>query len=309
MIRKGFTLVEVAVVLVIIGILAGSVLVGRDLIHTAEILSTARQYQQFATATNAFKLKYDCLPGDCKEVVSLGFNPLSAGNGDDLVGQCATPGERCTFNQSGNTLYWENLYYWYQLSAAGLIGETIGVPNRPPFARFDDGAVSRCWFTLDSPANPIAKLKMKKAPMNTVHNAGWAFIDAVYDVSQSDGAGSVIQLSQEQFHAHAFLLSPIMSVGTSGNVCSTPIGGYPAMDLFRMDSKIDDGKPTTGTFRAVAITSTIGDSLIYQGLMGPIDPIANYCLYMGASGPEYLFINSDFPTARTCGALMFQGAF
>jgi len=62
--NSGFTLVELAIALVIIGLLIGGVLKGQELIANARATQTARQVQAYITATNAFKSIYDGLPGD-----------------------------------------------------------------------------------------------------------------------------------------------------------------------------------------------------------------------------------------------------
>ncbi len=62
--QKGFTLVELAIVLVIIGLIVSSVLVGQDLIKAAELRSTVRQQQSFQVAVNTFIGKYGAIPGD-----------------------------------------------------------------------------------------------------------------------------------------------------------------------------------------------------------------------------------------------------
>lgn len=62
--RSGFTLVELSIVLVIIGLVAGGVLVGRDLIAAATIRSTISQIEKYKTAVNTFRGKYGYLPGD-----------------------------------------------------------------------------------------------------------------------------------------------------------------------------------------------------------------------------------------------------
>ncbi|MEK6747208.1 MAG: prepilin-type N-terminal cleavage/methylation domain-containing protein [Pseudomonadota bacterium] len=79
--RHGFTLIELSIVLVIIGLVVGGVLVGRDLIKAAEIRAAASQLQQFETSYNAFRLKYNCIIGDCPNATDFfGMNYIVAGN-------------------------------------------------------------------------------------------------------------------------------------------------------------------------------------------------------------------------------------
>ena len=76
--KKGFTLVELSIVLVIIGLLVGGILIGQSLINTAQINSFFREMQQYDIAVSNFKMNYKCIPGDCR---SFG------GNGDGLIEQ------------------------------------------------------------------------------------------------------------------------------------------------------------------------------------------------------------------------------
>jgi len=62
--RKGFTLVELAIVLVIIGLLMGMVLKGSQLITSAKEKRFAQALQKFTSAIGAFMGAYDRLPGD-----------------------------------------------------------------------------------------------------------------------------------------------------------------------------------------------------------------------------------------------------
>jgi len=62
--KKGFTLVELSIVLVIIGLLIGGILVGQSLIESAKMQSFIRQIGQYDAATATFKDKFGNLPGD-----------------------------------------------------------------------------------------------------------------------------------------------------------------------------------------------------------------------------------------------------
>ena len=53
--QMGFTLIELSIVLVIIGLIVGGVLLGRDLIHAAEVRSVISDVERFRTAALTFQ--------------------------------------------------------------------------------------------------------------------------------------------------------------------------------------------------------------------------------------------------------------
>jgi prepilin-type N-terminal cleavage/methylation domain-containing protein len=87
--QKGFTLVELAIVLVIIGLIVSGVLVGQDLIKAAELRATVRQHQEFQVAVNTFLGKYNGIPGDVDSAkYGLGGGcdgSADLGDGDGLI--------------------------------------------------------------------------------------------------------------------------------------------------------------------------------------------------------------------------------
>ncbi|MEO8341734.1 MAG: prepilin-type N-terminal cleavage/methylation domain-containing protein [Nitrospirota bacterium] len=75
----GFTLVELYIVLVIIGLLVGGVLAGKTLIQQAEIRAAASQLQQMETAYRTFQTKYGCIMGDCSNATDFfGYNYMAS---------------------------------------------------------------------------------------------------------------------------------------------------------------------------------------------------------------------------------------
>lgn len=117
--QSGFTLVELSIVLVIIGLIIGGVLTGQALIQAAKVRAQLTQIEQLDTAMNAFRSKFDCLPGDC--LASSGVVGAS-GNGDGLVNYSATWSE---------TL--ESARVWQQMAAQNMIaGNYTPGPNFTP---------------------------------------------------------------------------------------------------------------------------------------------------------------------------------
>src|SRR6187549_3006919 len=74
--QKGFTLIELSIVLVIIGLIVGGVLVGRDLIKAAQLRKQISQITDVNLGANTFKLKYNALPGDIsyQKGLAIGLN-------------------------------------------------------------------------------------------------------------------------------------------------------------------------------------------------------------------------------------------
>ncbi|MBF0621934.1 MAG: prepilin-type N-terminal cleavage/methylation domain-containing protein [Magnetococcales bacterium] len=62
--QAGFTLVEIAIVLIIIGLLVGGVLKGQALIDTARLKRVGTDFSGIATAINSYRDRYMALPGD-----------------------------------------------------------------------------------------------------------------------------------------------------------------------------------------------------------------------------------------------------
>ena len=62
--QAGFTLIELAIVLVIIGLLLGGVLRGQELINSAKVKNMARDFQNIQVYVYGYQDKYKALPGD-----------------------------------------------------------------------------------------------------------------------------------------------------------------------------------------------------------------------------------------------------
>ncbi|HLJ93842.1 MAG TPA: prepilin-type N-terminal cleavage/methylation domain-containing protein [Gemmataceae bacterium] len=127
--RHGFTLIELSIVLVIIGLIIGGVLVGRELIHVAAVRAQITQIGEINTAVNESQTKYSCLSGDCYNATAF-FANVTNGNGDGrIAGYCtsdgATPSEVPYLNGFYCQLWGVQAPEWFHaydhLAAAGLV--------------------------------------------------------------------------------------------------------------------------------------------------------------------------------------------
>ncbi len=71
--RSGFTLIELSIVLVIIGLVIGGILVGNDLIRAATERKVISEIEQLDTAVQTFRLKYNGIPGDVDTATAAAF--------------------------------------------------------------------------------------------------------------------------------------------------------------------------------------------------------------------------------------------
>ncbi len=78
--RRGFTLVEIAIVLIVIGLVVGVITVGKEMMNVARIHRLGSQVTQIQTAINQFQSQYDCAPGDCTNISSFGLGTNGNGN-------------------------------------------------------------------------------------------------------------------------------------------------------------------------------------------------------------------------------------
>jgi prepilin-type N-terminal cleavage/methylation domain-containing protein len=88
---SGFTLVELAIVLVIIGLIIGGILVGRDLERNTLLARVPQEVSLYKSNFLQFKGKYRCYPGDCVNATRY-LNGVTNGNGNERVEFGVTPG-------------------------------------------------------------------------------------------------------------------------------------------------------------------------------------------------------------------------
>jgi prepilin-type N-terminal cleavage/methylation domain-containing protein len=113
---SGFTLVEIALVLVIIGLLLGGVLKGQELITSGRVRNLISQQDGIKAAFYGFQDRYRALPGDYASAstnINCNGGPCLNGNGNGQIEANATP-------VNGSVVH-EELVAWWHLTAAGFL--------------------------------------------------------------------------------------------------------------------------------------------------------------------------------------------
>jgi len=72
--QAGFTLVEMSIVLVVMGLVIGGVFVGQDMIESAKVKAQLNQIEKYQTAVNLFETKYNYIPGDVPDPLATKLN-------------------------------------------------------------------------------------------------------------------------------------------------------------------------------------------------------------------------------------------
>ena len=152
--QSGFTLIEIAIVLVIIGLLLGGILKGQELINSARVKNLATDFRNVPVFIYGYQDKFKALPGDDSAVV--------AHVGGTLATTGSTPGDGVInglWNSTTNTH--ESFLFWQHVRLAGLapgptaiaatdypplnaVGGPVGVQSTAPFTTMNSGTYFIC---------------------------------------------------------------------------------------------------------------------------------------------------------------------
>ena len=232
--QLGFTLVELSIVLVILGLLVGGVLTGQSLIRAAELRTVATEYSKYQTALNTFKDKYFSMPGDMNNAVSYWTQaancPGTASQGSTTTATCNGNGDGLlTYNSGSN----EHFRFWQHLANAGLIEGTFSGVT---------GTDSYQWYAVRT-NSPVSKVQNGSywAVANVANNSSGQWDPSVLF---SASLGNIMALGTPNGTAYPWVSSPILK----------------PEEAYNIDMKMDDGKPLRGKMMASATTACSGVS-------------------------------------------------
>lgn len=154
--KKGFSLVELSIVLIIVGLLVGGVTGGSKLIQNAKLHSVMSELQQYKTAYQTFILAYDGKPGDIKDAKSY-WTSANLANGNGEIDGNFNYSSNVEWDQPAST---EMANAWLQLSLSGIIPQSIDgflsaapspvVGKNVPASKLSSGSFYILWDGLGS---------------------------------------------------------------------------------------------------------------------------------------------------------------
>lgn len=247
--NSGFTLIELSIVLVIIGLIVGGVLVGQDLIKAAEIRATVSQIEKYDAAANTFRNKYNGLPGDLLNPTNFftdmaGMQAGVSPDGDSLLEANAhATGLAAGFGS-------ETALFWGQLARANLIA---------------DATTTIVSFASNAAIGTIGDGHMPQAKL---------------------GAGNRIHIGSNSGLNYYVILTMDGTTDVTVNTGAIDAQhGLTPNSAFQLDTKLDDGNPTTG--RVISVAEDVAISAAGGGSASPNGAGVDDCYDSDASPTIY----------------------
>jgi prepilin-type N-terminal cleavage/methylation domain-containing protein len=227
--RRGFSLIELSIVLVILGLLVGGILVGQTMIRNAEVASVITERGKYKDAILAFRDKYASYPGDMPDATN--YWDSAGGDGSNpgcLNGQTTSAIATCNGNGNGlvadgGASFSERFTLWKHLANAALIeGAFLGRTSGAMGTFVPTIGANVPAATLANSYWGVLMLSGTIGPPNPIHPD---FFDGTYP-------GNILFIAAP----NGAPMEPIEAQG--------------------IDTKIDDGNPTTGFVFATKSTAT-----------------------------------------------------
>lgn len=121
--QSGFTLIEIAIVLVIIGLLLGGVLKGQELINSAKVKNLAADFKNVPLYIYGYQDKFKALPGD-DTLAATHVSGVVATTPSGTTGNGLINGE-----WNSNTQTHESILFWQHVRLAGLVAGQTAPPT------------------------------------------------------------------------------------------------------------------------------------------------------------------------------------
>lgn len=218
--NTAFSLVELSIVLVILGLITGGIMAGQSLVRSSELRAVPIEYGKYVGAVRAYREKYFYVPGDAPNATQV-FKRLVA---DDANCPASSPAAVDSVNGScdGNGDGWLNIS-----GAAGNPSELTIFWRSLALGGFIEGS-----YTGILGPNNNRDLRIGiNSPRSRVRNAGWG--SRLMVAPDDSGAAYIMD------YGNMFVF------GAEGGAMTINPALTPE-EAWNIDTKLDDGKPAYG---------------------------------------------------------------
>ena len=233
----GFTLLELSVVLVIIGMIIGGVLMGQSLIRETELQAVIKEKNQLVATVNMFQSKYSALPGDMPNATSYWGDVGNCWSGNTLTGRATCNGNGNGWIEGVTIFLYESILAFHHLADADMA------------------------FPLSDPGNTITQPLINgtvvlvpgfNIPKSRYPGAGYAMVYVALSAtncSLTTANGENWAPDQCSHNVIVFGSTPWSGAGV------LPSRAFGCMDIAMLDGKFDDGLPSTGNIQTAGANS------------------------------------------------------
>lgn len=218
--NHGFSLTELAIVLVIIGVIVGGAMTGKSLLRASELKSVLTEFEHYRSSLALFSNRYGAMPGDFRRATEVWGEAdptpatCQATDSTTLTSTCNGDGDGLIGDRSDATEHYERFRAWQQLALARFVlGDFSGIAGSSGTA---DAVVG------------------SNIPRSDFNDAGWNIFYA--------GTLSSVANYFDGTYDH------VLSIGQDRN-WETEESSYQAFvpqEAWGIDDKADDGMPATG---------------------------------------------------------------
>ena len=219
---QAFTLVELAIVLVVVGLLVGAITMGSSLLKQSELQTVISDYTKYSNAIAQFSQQYGGQPGDLLDATNYWGDATNCPDAatDGSPGTCNGNGNAQIMDKGNATTRNEPFRAWQHLLLANYIDGSF------------TGETGGSYGSTD-----LTAVRGVNIPASRVSNAGWSIF---YKGATS---GDTTYFDQD--------LKNFLMFGVPSGDSLTQGAAITSSEAFQVDKKIDDSLPHTGRVTAL----------------------------------------------------------
>lgn len=215
---RGFTLVEISIVLVIVGMIVAAVTAGQSILEQAKLRTLIKDSEYYSAAYNNFVTQYDAVPGDMRDAHDYWGTPASCSDNNVITtaGGCNGDGNGAIGTGLENTAKAEDYKAWQFLALSGMIK-----------GNYDGDRLDSYAIGVNIPASTYD---------------GTVAVDFAY-------AKSAIRFTSDSAYntPNNFVNGNVLTFGRTIGNNRVPLGAFLTVDNAEfLDKKTDDGAPHKG---------------------------------------------------------------